>query len=220
MTNVLTDDVAALVAASRPDPDPVVQAMDEYANEHDFPHVGPDAGQFLRVAATLVGAERVFEFGSGFGYSAAWFAPALPEDGEIYLTDLDPENLDRAREFFDVLDVPADVHYEVGDAVDSFHDTDGSFDVVFLDVEKSQYVDALDAARERLRPGGLVVADNLLAGPFEPAELRAAFEGEEPSSDAVAGVEAYVETVRDDPAFETSVVPLGEGLALSCYCPD
>ncbi|MFB6136611.1 MAG: FAD-dependent oxidoreductase [Halobacteriaceae archaeon] len=104
-------------------------------------------------------------------------------------------------------------------ALESFASYDGPFDVVLVDCDKQSYVDALELAVDELADGALVVADNMLAGPVTPAEVRAALVGEEPPSDHAAGIASYIERVRDDPAFDTSLLPLGEGIAVSQYRP-
>ncbi|MEE6211479.1 O-methyltransferase [Salarchaeum sp. III] len=217
MSDVLTDAAAAAVRAGNPDTDPVLAEMTEYGHDEHFPIVGPDAGRFLRLLARLVGAERVFEFGSGFGYSAAWFADALPADGELVLTDFDPENLEKAREFLERTGDAEKCAFEAGDAFETFDAHDGPYDIVFVDCQKTRYADALDRAVPELRDGGLVVADNVLDGPASPAELRDAFGGN-PPSDTAAGIAKYVEKAGEEP-FETAIVPLGEGLAVSRYSP-
>lgn len=219
MGRILTDDAAAAIAAENgPLPD-LLAEMTAYGRERDFPIVGPDGGRFLRTLAALAGARRVFEFGSGFGYSAAWFAGALPADGDLVLTDYDADNLATAEAFLDRSDYAGAAHYEAGDAMESFAAHDGPWDVVLIDHDKTRYADALELARPALADGAVVVADNVLRGPASADEIRAALAGDEPASEHAAGLAAYVEAVRDDDAFETSVVPLGSGLAVSAYRP-
>ncbi|MFC3478846.1 O-methyltransferase [Halobacterium litoreum] len=215
MSLVLDDAVESFLAAANPDPSPLLDEMAAHGDARDFPTVGPDAGQFLRFVATVARADRIFEFGSGFGYSAAWFLGALPDDGEIVLTDYDSENLAEAREFLARVDGDTEIHYEAGDAFDAFESHDGPFDVVFLDHDKERYAEAFDRVVADLAPGGVVVADNMMAGPVETEDVTAALAGDDPANDATAGVAEYVERVRDHPDFETSFVPLGEGLAVS-----
>ncbi|GAA0654655.1 O-methyltransferase [Salarchaeum japonicum] len=217
MSDVLTDAAADAVRAGNADPDPVLAEMTDYGRDEHFPIVGPDAGRFLRLLARLTGAERVFEFGSGFGYSAAWVADALPADGELVLTDFDPENLQKAREFLDQTGDIEKCVFEAGDAFETFDARDGPYDLVFVDCQKTRYAEALDRAVPELRDGAVVVADNVLDGPASPADLRDAFAGDAPS-DAAAGIAEYVEKVRSAP-FETAIVPLGEGLSVSRYSP-
>ena len=215
MSQVLDTTAEAFLEAANPSPPPILAEMAAFGREENFPVVGADVGHLLRVIAQLAGAERIFEFGSGFGYSAAWFLGALPADGELVLTEYDAENLDTAQDFLPRLDHDATVHYERGDAMETFQQYDGPFDVVLLDHEKAAYVDAFEDVRGDLADGGVVVADNMMAGPVEPAEVTAAVEGADSGDDQTAGVADYIEHVRDDPGFETAFVPLGEGLAIS-----
>ncbi|NIB99193.1 O-methyltransferase [Halobacterium sp. R2-5] len=215
MNDVLSDTADAFLDAANPEPSELLQEMTEYGRSEDFPIVGPDVGHLLGVVATLAGAERVFEFGSGYGYSGAWFRTVLPADGELVLTDYDEGNLETAREFLGRQDEDATVRYEAGDAMELFERYDGPFDVVLLDHGKTEYVDAFEDARGKLADGGVVVADNMMAGPVEPADVTAALQGDEPVDDHTEGVADYIEHVRGDPDFETAFVPLGEGVAIS-----
>ena len=219
MKSVLPDAVRDVVAAAGPEPSPTQREMEAYAEETDFPVVGPEVGGMLAVLARAVGAERVFEFGSGFGYSATWFAGAVPDDGQVVLTEVDADELEMAREYLAEAGLAGRVEFEHGDALASFERYDGPFDVVLLDHQKSAYSDAIEPVRSKLAPGGLVLADNALQGPFTVDELAAGFEGEPVGeyADRIEGVVDYLERMRDDPEFETVVLPLGEGLAVSHY---
>jgi len=200
-----------------PEPDGVIEEMDERAEREGFPTVGPAVGGWFQLLAGLVDAERVFEFGSGFGYSAYWFARALPPDGEVVLTEIDADELDDAREYLRRGDLADRAVFEHGDAIDIVAEYDGPFDAVLIDNEKHRYVEAFEAARSKVPEGGVVVTDNVMAGPiaFEDA-YDVLVEGGDPGDDrALGGVVEYVEHVRGDRAFETALLPLGEGVAVS-----
>lgn len=220
MFEVLPDETRRFVRAAVPE-DELAAEMDAHADELGFPIVGREAGQFLRVLARIAGAKRVFEFGSGFGYSAYWFAEALPEDGEVVLTEFDEENLAQAREFLGRAGLADRATFERGDAMETIERYDGPFDVVLIDHQKENYPDALDAVRDKVRDGGVIVADNaMVAGSLDFESILASLEGDDPETDdATAGVAEYLKTVRDDPAFETSVLPLGQGIAVSYRLP-
>jgi caffeoyl-CoA O-methyltransferase len=221
------DDIAQFTEALAPEPDEIAREMDAYADEMDFPHVGPAVGGTLRLLARMVDAERVFEFGSGFGYSAYWFAQALPADGEIVLTEFDADELEDAKDFLARGGVDDVARYEHGDAMETIERYDGPFDVVLIDHQKERYADAFAAVREKVPPGGVVVADNAMtAGIIDFDALRTHFlDGDgsgDPQSDALAdasdatrGIAEYLATVRADDAFDTVVLPLGEGIAVS-----
>ena len=218
MTDVLTDEIARFVRAVGPDPDETLIEMDEYAAAEGFPHVGPEVGAFLRFVARLNGAERIFEFGSGYGYSAYWFAEALPDDGEIVLTEVDEDELELAREYMAAGGYDGLARYELGDAMETIDRYDGPFDVVLIDHQKHRYADAFEAVRPKVPVGGVVVADNAVtASVVEFDDLLEWAEGGAPAdvNEHTQGIIDYFETVGADPAFETSVVPLGEGIAVS-----
>ncbi|EMA53291.1 MULTISPECIES: O-methyltransferase [Halococcus] len=218
MSELVSDDVTDFVRAVGPQPDEVLTEMDEYGEEIGFPTVGPAVGGWLATLARLVDAERVFEFGSGFGYSAYWFARALPPTGEVVLTEIDADELDRAREYFDRGDLTERATFEHGDAIETVDDYEGPFDVVLIDNEKDRYEEAFDAVREKVAPGGVVIADNAMTSTSVDFEtVLELVEGEtvKDANESTRGVAAYLERVRADPDFETAAIPLGEGIAVS-----
>jgi predicted O-methyltransferase YrrM len=109
-----------------------------------------------------MGATRVLELGSGFGYSAFFFAQAVGEGGEVILTELSHENADQARDFLDRAELGDRVRVLVGDGIKLSREMFGHFDIVFNDAEKEDYPAALSVARALLRPGGLFICDNML----------------------------------------------------------
>lgn len=218
MSELVSEDVTRFAHAIGPQPDEILKQMDEYGAEIGFPTVGPAVGGWLATLCRLVDAERVFEFGSGFGYSAYWFARALPPAGEVVLTEIDEDELDRAREYFDRGDLIKRATFEHGDAIDYAGEYEGPFDVVIIDNEKHRYEEAFDAIREKVAPGGVVVADNAMTSTSVDFEtVLELVEGGtvSKSTKSTRGVAAYLERVRADPEFETAAIPLGEGIAVS-----
>ncbi|QIO23536.1 O-methyltransferase [Haloarcula sp. JP-L23] len=200
-----------------PDRDAVLEEMDQKADREGFPTVGPAVGGWLRMLARMTDADRVFEFGSGFGYSAYWMAPAIPADGDIVLTEIDADELDEAREFLARGGYADRASFEHGDAIEVVDEYGGPFDVVLIDNEKSRYAEAFAAVREKVPVGGVVAADNAIeAGPLDFEAVRALLAGEDVDANATSrGIATYLERVRDDPDFETGLLPLGEGVAVS-----
>jgi len=200
-----------------PASDTVIEEMDAKADREGFPTVGPAVGGWLRLVARMVDADRIFEFGSGFGYSAYWMAPALPDDGRIVLTEIDADELEEAREFLDRGGFADRAAFERGDAIEIVEDYDGPFDVVLIDNEKHRYSEAFEAVRPKVPVGGAVVADNMIeAGPLEFADVRSLLDGDEvDANEASRGIAGYLDRVGEDTAFETGLLPLGEGVAVS-----
>ncbi|MXR42174.1 O-methyltransferase [Halobaculum sp. WSA2] len=217
---VLTEAVSRFLRATGPEHTDVQAEMAAFADEHDFPNIGPESGAVLRLLARLADADTVFEFGSGFGYSASWFLRGGAE--RVILTEFDAEELDQGREFMCEAGLANRCVFEEGDAMDTVGRYDGPFDVVLVDHQKERYTDAFDAVREKVAPGGVVAADNVMRGPIDFDALLAHAEGDEDSGGALAsandqtrGIADYLDAVRDDPDFETAVLPVGSGLAVS-----
>lgn len=231
------EETTACGTAIGPEPDDVIEEMEAYAETEGFPIVGRTVGGWLSQLARINGASRVFEFGSGFGYSAYWFSRALPADGEIILTELDDDNLELAAEFFEKGAVPAQPVFETGHAVDIAREYDGPFDIALLDIEKYEYSEAFEVIREAIPPGGMVIADNIMTAGRDEVDdtvdyvgVRQVLSGTVDSLDetdipdsarrGTAGVLAFLDRVREDPAFETTLLPLGDGVTVSTRIRD
>src|SRR5207237_9109033 len=122
------DDIRGVLA--RHD-EPVLLEMEADAKGSGFPAVGRMVGVVLELLAESIGAKRVFELGSGFGYSGYWFARAIGPDGELHLTDGDRENEGKARDYLGRAGFWDRVTFHVGDAVTSPGQTAGEFDIVY-----------------------------------------------------------------------------------------
>lgn len=186
-----------------------LQAMETLAARSDFPIIGPAAGYFCYLLARLSGARSVFELGSGFGYSTAWFARAVQENGggTVDHTVWDADLSARARAHLERLGLGGVVRYTVGESVQVLREAAGPFDLIFNDIDKAGYPAALPVIREKLRPGGLLVADNLLwhGKIFDPSDQ---------SADTV-GVRTFTRLVTEDPGWIASIVPIRDGLLVA-----
>lgn len=201
----LIDDYLLHLAGS---PDPVEAEMRRYADEREgFPVVGAVMGQLLGQLARMVQARRVFEVGSGFGYSAFWFARSLEPGSTVTLTDFDRENLERARAWLGKAGLLDRCRVEApGDGLEVLARAEPGIDVVFLDGEKSDYPRAFAVALPKVRSGGLLLADNVLWG-------GAVARGE--TDAATAGVREYTRLIFGSEDLVSTVVPVRDGLAIT-----
>lgn len=186
--------------------EPVLLEMEGLAEEKGFPIVGRLCGVTLELVARSIGARRIFELGSGFGYSAYWYARATGPEGEIHLTDADPANAEQAQGFLERTGVWDRITYHVGDALESFSRVAGLFDIVYCDAFKEGYPELWRAGRERVRVGGLWVCDNTL------------WSGRVVDDDQDERTRAIVEhneLVSNDPDYISTIVPLRDGLMVA-----
>jgi predicted O-methyltransferase YrrM len=181
--------------------------MEEHAEKNGFPIVGRATGRYLELAARSVGARRVMELGSGYGYSAYWFARAVGADGEVVCTDGDAGNAEAAQDYLTRAGVWSNVRYRVGDALEGFAAEEGEFDVVYCDVDKEGYPDCWRAASERIRVGGLWLCDNVIwSGYAATGEDRRGLPG------ATAAIREHNRLVSTDERYVASIVPIRDGV--------
>jgi predicted O-methyltransferase YrrM len=189
-----------------PKRDPVIQEMEKFAASKNFPIIGPLVGRMLYTMAKVSGARRILELGSGFGYSACWFAKALGKGGEIFCTEGDPENAKRAMEYFRRAKVTTNIHFMVGDALQLIDQTTGKFDIILNDIDKHEYPAALRKALPRLRKGGLLITDNVL--------WSGRILNKNPDANT-AGILKYNNLVYSSKELFTTIIPLRDGVAVS-----
>ena len=141
-----------------------MQVMEAYAQETDFPIIGPASGYLCYQVARMIAARRIFELGSGYGYSTAWFAKAVSENGggEVFHVVWDEELSQQARQHLATLGYADMIRYHVSEAVQTLRETPGPFDLIFNDINKEGYAASLPVIAEKLRPGGVLIVDNML----------------------------------------------------------
>ncbi|MFB6299734.1 MAG: O-methyltransferase [Halobacteriales archaeon] len=218
MTEVFPEPIRRFMMAAGPEPTAIQEEMQEHAESERFPIIGPEVGGFLQTLAGIVDATTVFEFGSGFGYSASWFLRGMPPEGQIVLTEHDPAELDEARSYFDRAGLADRATFEDGDALETIERYDGPFDIALIDHQKERYVDGFEAIRGKLAPGGVVIADNMMRGPLDFEDVLAGIEGDAAImdfDDSTAGVIEYIDHVRSVSTFSSTILPIGSGIALS-----
>ncbi|MHB8500966.1 MAG: O-methyltransferase [Candidatus Acidiferrales bacterium] len=203
----IQDDVEQYLYELLPERDAVVSEMERYAAEHRVPIIGPAVARLLALFAQVSGAKRIFEMGSAIGYSTIWLARAAGPKGKVHYTDGDPANAQRAREYFRKAGVAKRIKVEVGDALELLKKTSGKFDLIFNDVDKHQYPDALRAALPKLRRGGLFITDNTL---WSGKAARPAA----PEDAATLGVQEFNRLVYASKELYPVLIPLRDGVTV------
>ncbi|HEY4718501.1 MAG TPA: O-methyltransferase [Anaerolineales bacterium] len=188
---------------------PELRKMEAYAEQHDFPIIGPICGHLCYQLARLLGARRVFEMGSGYGYSTAWFAQAVKENGggEVHHVVWDEKLSLLARGHLTALGYQGLVKYTVGEAIQALQVAEGSFDLIFMDIDKQDYPKAISTIYEKLRLGGLLIIDNILWSGriFDPKDQSAATQAIRETTGVLASSDRWL----------TSIIPLRDGLLLA-----
>lgn len=207
MIDLIPPALDAYIKKLLPERDPVLAEMEAFAAEHDVPIVGPAVGTLLQILTRSIGADRVFELGSAIGYSTAFFAQAVGRGGQVFYTDGDPAKAEQARRYLHRMDLDERVQIKVGDAVASLEAATGYFDVIFIDVDKEGYPQALKAAAPRIRRGGYLLADNVLwSGKVVDGSVHDA---------ATEGIRQFNTLLFSLQEFRSVIVPLRDGVAIA-----
>jgi predicted O-methyltransferase YrrM len=190
------------------DGDPVRTEMEALAKERRFPIVGPLVGRHLILLTLAIRAKRVFELGSGYGYSALHFARAVGEGGVVHCTELDEGNVRLAQGFLTRAGVWGRVTYHREEATAALRRVGGVWDIVYNDIDKDGYPATVDLAHAHLRPGGLFITDNVLWS-------GRVLEGEDDGSPATRGVKEFTRRLLAHPGFLTAIDPTRDGVAVA-----
>jgi predicted O-methyltransferase YrrM len=203
----IQDDVEQYLYGLLPERDAVINEMERYAEEHRVPIIGPAVARLLALFAQVSGAKRIFEMGSAIGYSTIWLAQAAGPKGKVHYTDGDPANAKRANEYFRRAGVAKRIHVGVGNALELLKKTPGKFGLIFNDVDKHQYPDALRVALPKLRRGGLFITDNTL---WSGKAARPAA----PDDAATLGVQEFNRLVYASKELYPVLIPLRDGVTV------
>lgn len=168
---------------------------------------GPVQGRFLKMLVEISGAKKVLEIGSFTGYSSCWMALGLPEDGHIDALEINDELEDLMREGWQRAGVSDKIHLHIGDAIESLGNLEGPYDLIFIDANKRQYAEYYRLCLPLLRKGGLIVADDTLWDGKVYADPL-------PHDAQTRGLLEFNGIVASDPAVETVILPLKDGLTV------
>jgi predicted O-methyltransferase YrrM len=163
-------------------------------------------GPFLRQLAIITRAKNILELGSGYGYSAYWFAGGIPDDGKIICTDSDAENKERALEYLKRGGYDGKVDFRLGDALKIAAELDGPFDIILNDIDKHGYPKAFDIAMRLLKPGGIFITDNVL---WSGRVLS------DKPDENTRGIQEFNRKLFNSEGIISSIMPIRDGLGLA-----
>jgi caffeoyl-CoA O-methyltransferase len=186
-----------------------MQEMEAYAEIHDFPIIGPACGYYCYQLARMIRAKSIFELGSGYGYSTAWFARAVQENGGgvVHHTVWDFELSKSATSHLSKLGFADLIQYHVAEAVETLRQQSGPFDIIFNDIEKQVYPASLSVIKKKLRSGGVLIVDNMLWSGriFDEKDI----------SPATEGVREFTRKITSDKDWIVSLAPMRDGMIIA-----
>ena len=212
MRQVIAPPVAHYLAELHRPVDPLLDQVREEGLAAGLPLADVETARLLRALVIATGAKNILEIGTAIGYSAIWMAQAMPADGQLISMELSAERAATARVNLERAGLSPRVSVIVGDAMRFLHKVSGPFDLIFQDGDKSLYEKMLEPLVGLLRPGGVLVTDNVLwngevVEGFVPTPTR-----DQASTEAIR---AYNARLAAEERLFTTFLPLGDGVALS-----
>lgn len=205
-TCIVNPEIETYLKELSPVEDPIIQEMETLAEELDFPIIGSLVGKFLYQITKISKAKKIFEIGSGFGYSAYWFSKALENEGYVFCTEISEDNHKIALNFLKKSEYFNNIKFEVGDGLSILKQQKEKFDIILNDIDKEYYPDVIEIAAKKLSPGGLLITDNML------------WFGRVLSNDktpSTIGVKKFTEIILSRKDFITTIIPIRDGISIS-----
>ena len=165
-------------------------------------------GRLLKMLVQMIRPQRVLEIGTYSGYSALCMAEGLPEGGRILTYEINDEQEEFTRPWFDNSPYAACIDFSIGDALNEVPRLLQTFDLVYIDADKRKYVEYYEMSLQWLRPGGYIIADNTL---WDGHVLE---EHPRPSDLQTIGIRHFNDLVAQDQRVEKVILPLRDGLTL------
>jgi predicted O-methyltransferase YrrM len=209
MSEIVYDQVQEYITSLVPPREPELQKMEEIAEKNDFPIIGAACGYYCYQLARMINAKSVFELGSGYGYSTAWFAKAVKENGGgvVHHTVWDDDLSKRAQRHLSALGSVDVVRFHNAEAVETLRQTPGPFDIIFNDIDKDGYPDSLPVIKEKLRSGGILIIDNMIwhGQILDPNDHEKTTEA----------IRRFTHTITTDPDWIVSLTPMRDGMIVA-----
>jgi len=210
MKNVLDTNLQVFLKSLVPKEDELLKNMDDYAQANHVSIVEPEVGNLLFLLVKMLKPRHILEIGTAIGYSTICMARGLDDKGKITTIELLPKRLEMARDNFKKAQVIDKIETINGDAKEILYNLNNTYDFMFWDAAKGQYQEFLKLTKSLLKPGGLLVADNVLLNGWV-IDLKYP---ERRKKTMVHRMRNFLEDLKEQDEFISSVIPLGDGVAL------
>ena len=169
---------------------------------------GPYQGRVLSMISKLINPKSILEIGTFTGYSTLCLAEGLQADGDIHTIDINEELVDFQRKYFDKSDYGHQIIQHLGNALEILPKLDKTFDLVFIDADKPNYVNYYNLIIDKLNSGGIILSDNVLWHGKVIEKL-------DPKDLSTKAVLEYNKLLKEDSRIETVLLPIRDGLTIS-----
>lgn len=211
MDNINREYIDVYINSLIKDEDEKLEAFRNECLERQLPIIHKEIGQFIKLIIKQLNAKSIIEVGTNVGYSSIFMSNAMNNEGKVVTLERSEKFYQEAIENIKKFELEKNIEVHYGDAVESLDNINGSFDMAFIDAAKSYYTTFFDKCCKMMKPGGIILSDNVL------------YQGMIASDDLVVrrkktlvrNMREYLEYISHDERYVTSVLPLGDGLAVT-----
>lgn len=212
MSNISHDYIEEYIRGLIPQNTGHLKVMEEYAKQKDVPIIHPEVAQLLKVLIKSHGIKSILEVGTAIGYSSLLMAMTAGDGCKVMTIERDDTMYNLANENIKIMNMENNVTVLKGDALEVLKDINGKFDLIFLDAAKGHYEEFLSYCLKNLKINGLLVCDNVLfRGMVATNKLLI-----RRKITIVKRMRKYLSHISSMPELETVVLPIGDGVAISC----
>ena len=180
--------------------------------EKKIPIIHKEVGQLIKLLITMTKTKRILELGTAVGYSSIMMSKIIDsQDGLITTVERRQLFIDQAKANIDFYNPPTPIEIREGDALEILDSIEGEYDMIFLDAAKSKYMDFLPRCMELLKPGGIIVSDNVLYKGMIATDTLVVRR----QRTIVRKMRQYLKFISQHQALETSILPMGDGVSIS-----
>lgn len=209
--NFIAEDLSAYIESHSSVPDPLLQELErETYLRCLMPQMcsGHQQGRLLGLISKIHRPSKILEIGTFTGYSALCLAEGLADNGLLHSVDNNPEIMDMAQSYVDRSPYKNSIQLHLGNGLDWIDKLDESWDLAFLDADKENYPAYYEALMPRLKPGSILLADNVLWSGKVTQSVR-------PSDRETIALQAYNRTIVQDPRLEVLILSVRDGISLA-----
>lgn len=207
---IVYNEVVSYIRELIPERNEYFKALEVYADEYHVPIIQPEVAQMIQTLLYMKKPKRVLEIGTAIGYSASIMAQTM-ENGEIVSIEIREDMRALALAHVEKFNSAVNFDFKLGDALEVLPQIEGKFDVIFIDASKGHYLEFLELCKEKLNPNGLIISDNILYKGMIACDewvIRR-------KKTIVKRMRHYLKALTSDTDFHTSIIPIGDGVALS-----
>lgn len=211
MRNINNEDVVNYIREILPKKEDFLEEIEKYAYENNVPIIHPEIAQLIKVIIKIIKPRNILEIGTAIGYSALVFASNIENDGKVITIERNERMIELAKKNIIKNGYENKIEIINGDANDILPSINGKFDIIFIDAAKSKYFEFLSYCLDNLNPNGIIISDNVLYNgmianeEIVPRRQKTIFRN----------MRKYLEYISNHPDLDTTIIPMGDGIALS-----